>query len=121
MTPPAPTLVALPARAPFGHCRYQSSTEQGGTAGRLALLPLPAHLLPGSRGATRICAFVSEMGAYMAKMLLPSVSSVVFLPAASVAAKRGFHMEAMVYFFTMFFSAVRSRPHGLLSLCDRLC
>lgn len=47
------------------------------------------------------------MGAFIAKMLLPTVSSVVFLPTASVAAKRGFHMEAMVYFFTMFFTAVR--------------
>lgn len=47
------------------------------------------------------------MGAFIAKMLLPTVSSLVFLPAASVAAKRGFHMEAMVYFFTMFFVAVR--------------
>lgn len=49
----------------------------------------------------------STMGAFIAKMLLPTVSSLVFLPAASVAAKRGFHMEAMVYFFTMFFTAVR--------------
>jgi len=47
------------------------------------------------------------MGAFIAKMLLPTISSLVFLPAASVAAKRGFHMEAMVYFFTMFFIAVR--------------
>ncbi|MEQ2161254.1 hypothetical protein GOODEAATRI_007920 [Goodea atripinnis] len=39
-------------------------------------------------------------------MLLPTVSSLVFLPAASVAAKRGFHTEAMVYFFTMFFTAI---------------
>ncbi|XP_062237286.1 protein myomaker [Platichthys flesus] len=46
------------------------------------------------------------MGAFIAKMLLPTVSSLVFLPAASVAAKRGFHMEAMVYFFTMFFTAI---------------
>lgn len=46
------------------------------------------------------------MGAFIAKMLLPTVSSLVLLPAASVAAKRGFHMEAMVYFFTMFFAAV---------------
>ncbi|KAL0979610.1 hypothetical protein UPYG_G00187250 [Umbra pygmaea] len=46
------------------------------------------------------------MGAYIAKMLLPTVSSLVFLPAASVAAKRGFHMEAMVYFFTMFFTTI---------------
>ncbi|KAM6930778.1 protein myomaker [Xenentodon cancila] len=46
------------------------------------------------------------MGAFIAKMLLPAVSSLVFLPTASVATKRGFHMEAMVYFFTMFFTAV---------------
>ncbi|CAG09664.1 unnamed protein product [Tetraodon nigroviridis] len=46
------------------------------------------------------------MGAFIAKMLLPTVSSLVFLPTASVAAKRGFHMEAMVYFFTMFFAAI---------------
>ncbi|KAJ8006062.1 hypothetical protein DPEC_G00124360 [Dallia pectoralis] len=49
---------------------------------------------------------LATMGAYIAKMLLPTVSSLVFLPAASVAAKRGFHMEAMVYFFTMFFTAI---------------
>lgn len=48
------------------------------------------------------------MGAFIAKMLLPTVSSFVFLPTASVAAKRGFHMEAMVYFFTTFFTAVSS-------------
>lgn len=47
------------------------------------------------------------MGAFIAKMLLPTFSSLVFLPTASVAAKRGFHMEAMVYFFAMFFIAVR--------------
>uniref|UniRef100_A0A8C6VUX3 Myomaker, myoblast fusion factor n=1 Tax=Nothobranchius furzeri TaxID=105023 RepID=A0A8C6VUX3_NOTFU len=46
------------------------------------------------------------MGAFIAKLLLPTVSSLVFLPTASVAAKRGFHMEAMVYFFTMFFTAI---------------
>ncbi|XP_051967860.1 protein myomaker-like isoform X1 [Xyrauchen texanus] len=46
------------------------------------------------------------MGAFIAKMLLPTISSLVFLPAASVAAKRGLHMEAMVYFFTMFFTAI---------------
>lgn len=51
--------------------------------------------------------FDATMGAFIAKMLLPTVSSLVFLPTASVAAKRGFHMEAMVYFFTMFFTAVR--------------
>ncbi|XP_053530312.1 protein myomaker isoform X3 [Ictalurus punctatus] len=47
-----------------------------------------------------------KMGAFIAKMLLPTISSLVFLPAASVAAKRGFHMEAMVYFFTMFFTSI---------------
>ncbi|XP_022070846.2 protein myomaker [Acanthochromis polyacanthus] len=46
------------------------------------------------------------MGAFIAKLLLPTVSSLVFLPSASIAAKRGFHMEAMVYFFTMFFTAI---------------
>ncbi|XP_077457061.1 protein myomaker isoform X2 [Stigmatopora argus] len=59
------------------------------------------------------------MGAYIAKMLLPTISSVVFLPAASVAAKRGFHMEAMVYFFTMFFSMIfhACEGPGLAILC----
>ncbi|XP_077571297.1 protein myomaker [Stigmatopora nigra] len=59
------------------------------------------------------------MGAYIAKMLLPTISSVVFLPAASVAAKRGFHMEAMVYFFTMFFSTIfhACEGPGLAILC----
>ncbi|XP_039618693.1 protein myomaker isoform X2 [Polypterus senegalus] len=46
------------------------------------------------------------MGSVIAKMLLPTVSSLAFLPVVSVAAKRGFHMEAMVYFFTMFFMAL---------------
>lgn len=54
-----------------------------------------------------LCCYRFTMGAFIAKMLLPTVSSLVFLPTASVAAKRGFHMEAMVYFFTMFFTAVR--------------
>lgn len=56
------------------------------------------------------------MGAFIAKMLLPTVSSLVFLPTASVAAKRGFHMEAMVYFFTMFFTAVRNCCCSLISM-----
>lgn len=42
----------------------------------------------------------------MAKLLLPTLSSLALLPTASVAAKRRFHMEAMVYLFTMFFVAV---------------
>lgn len=59
------------------------------------------------------------MGAFIAKMLLPTVSSLVFLPTASVAAKRGFHMEAMVYFFTMFFTAVSSE--GVVDVrCQRV-
>uniref|UniRef100_A0A3Q2G0V9 Myomaker, myoblast fusion factor n=1 Tax=Cyprinodon variegatus TaxID=28743 RepID=A0A3Q2G0V9_CYPVA len=59
------------------------------------------------------------MGAFIAKMLLPTVSSLVFLPAASVAAKRGFHTEAMVYFFTMFFTAIYHACDGpgLAILC----
>lgn len=55
------------------------------------------------------------MGAFIAKMLLPTISSLVLLPTASLAAKRGFHMEAMVYFFTMFFMAVRI-PDLILSI-----
>lgn len=47
------------------------------------------------------------MGSLVAKLLLPTVSTLVFLPTISIAAKRRFHMEAMVYFFTMFFVAVR--------------
>ncbi|XP_014861313.1 PREDICTED: protein myomaker isoform X3 [Poecilia mexicana] len=66
------------------------------------------------RGAGQKCSAVKAsppqsdpaMGAFIAKMLLPTASSLVFLPAASVAAKRGFHTEAMVYFFTMFFTAI---------------
>uniref|UniRef100_A0A8C3I8G5 Myomaker, myoblast fusion factor n=1 Tax=Chrysemys picta bellii TaxID=8478 RepID=A0A8C3I8G5_CHRPI len=46
------------------------------------------------------------MGSLVAKLLLPTISSLVFLPTISIAAKRRFHMEAMVYFFTMFFVAI---------------
>uniref|UniRef100_A0A8C9G085 Myomaker, myoblast fusion factor n=1 Tax=Pavo cristatus TaxID=9049 RepID=A0A8C9G085_PAVCR len=49
------------------------------------------------------------MGSLVAKLLLPTLSTLVFLPTISIAAKRRFHMEAMVYFFTMFFVAVRVR------------
>lgn len=42
----------------------------------------------------------------MAKLLLPTISSLAFLPTVSIAAKRRFHMEAMVYLFTTFFLAV---------------
>lgn len=46
----------------------------------------------------------------MAKLLLPTLSSLAFLPTVSIAAKRRFHMEAMVYLFTMFFVAVSVGP-----------
>lgn len=46
------------------------------------------------------------MGTLVAKLLLPTLSSLALLPAVSIAAKRRFHMEAMVYLFTMFFVAV---------------
>ncbi|XP_035235936.1 protein myomaker isoform X2 [Anguilla anguilla] len=48
----------------------------------------------------------SRMGAFIAKLLLPTISSLVLLLVVSVATKRGFHMEAMVYFFTMFFTVI---------------
>lgn len=46
------------------------------------------------------------MGTLVAKLLLPTLSSLAFLPTVSIAAKRRFHMEAMVYLFTLFFVAV---------------
>ncbi|KAK2491093.1 hypothetical protein MC885_016018 [Smutsia gigantea] len=46
------------------------------------------------------------MGTLVAKLLLPTLSSLAFLPTISIAAKRRFHMEAMVYLFTMFFVAL---------------
>ncbi|XP_078238827.1 protein myomaker isoform X2 [Pogona vitticeps] len=46
------------------------------------------------------------MGSLVAKLLLPTLSSLAFLPTISIAAKRQFHMEAMVYFFTMFFISI---------------
>lgn len=52
----------------------------------------------------------APMGSLVAKLLLPTISTLVFLPTISIAAKRRFHMEAMVYFFTMFFVAVRCPP-----------
>ncbi|XP_069465735.1 protein myomaker isoform X2 [Ambystoma mexicanum] len=45
------------------------------------------------------------MGSIVAKVLLPTLSSLAFLPTISIAAKRRFHMESMVYFFAMFFIA----------------
>lgn len=50
------------------------------------------------------------MGTLVAKLLLPTLSSLAFLPTVSIAAKRRFHMEAMVYLFTMFFVAVSLHP-----------
>lgn len=50
------------------------------------------------------------MGTLVAKLLLPTLSSLAFLPTISIAAKRRFHMEAMVYLFTMFFEAVSLGP-----------
>ncbi|ETE63041.1 Transmembrane protein 8C, partial [Ophiophagus hannah] len=59
------------------------------------------------------------MGSLAAKLLLPTVSSLAFLPTVSIAAKRQFHMEAMVYFFTMFFVLVchACEGPGLTFLC----
>ncbi|XP_031229199.1 protein myomaker isoform X1 [Mastomys coucha] len=45
------------------------------------------------------------MGTVVAKLLLPTLSSLAFLPTVSIATKRRFYMEAMVYLFTMFFVA----------------
>nr|XP_045372266.1 protein myomaker [Camelus bactrianus] len=52
------------------------------------------------------------MGTLVAKLLLPTLSSLALLPAVSVAAKRRFHMEAMVYLFTMFFVALYHACNG---------
>ncbi|XP_053414351.1 protein myomaker [Nycticebus coucang] len=52
------------------------------------------------------------MGTLVAKLLLPTLSSLALLPTVSIAAKRRFHMEAMVYLFTMFFVALYHACHG---------
>lgn len=52
------------------------------------------------------------MGTLVAKLLLPTLSSLALLPTISIAAKRRFHMEAMVYLFTMFFEAVSLGRRG---------
>ncbi|XP_043914781.1 protein myomaker [Protopterus annectens] len=59
------------------------------------------------------------MGSIVAKLLLPVISSLALLPVISIAAKRRFHMEAMVYFFTMFFVAFHHAcdGSGLAILC----
>ncbi|KAK1334002.1 hypothetical protein QTO34_005000 [Cnephaeus nilssonii] len=51
-------------------------------------------------------------GDALAKLLLPTLSSLALLPAVSIAAKRRFHMEAMVYLFTTFFVALYHACHG---------
>ncbi|XP_075415017.1 protein myomaker [Tenrec ecaudatus] len=59
------------------------------------------------------------MGMLVAKLLLPTLSSLAFLPTVSIAAKRRFHAEAMIYLFTTFFLALHhacSGP-GLAMLC----
>ncbi|XP_055255072.1 protein myomaker isoform X4 [Moschus berezovskii] len=59
------------------------------------------------------------MGTLMAKLLLPTISSLAFLPTVSIAAKRQFHMEAMVYLFTTFFLTLHHActGPGLSVLC----
>ncbi|KAB0394058.1 hypothetical protein E2I00_001762, partial [Balaenoptera physalus] len=57
------------------------------------------------------------MGTLVAKLLLPTLSSLAFLPTVSIAAKRQFHMEAMVYLFTMFFLYHACNGPGLSVLC----
>lgn len=55
------------------------------------------------------------MGTVVAKLLLPTLSSLAFLPTVSIATKRRFYMEAMVYLFTMFFVAVSEGLRGKTS------
>ncbi|XP_054440118.1 protein myomaker [Pteronotus mesoamericanus] len=52
------------------------------------------------------------MGTLVAKLLLPTLSSLAFVPTISIAARRRFHMEAMVYLFTMFFVALHHACEG---------
>ncbi|XP_049629678.1 protein myomaker [Suncus etruscus] len=52
------------------------------------------------------------MGMLLTKLLLPTLSSLALLPTVSVAAKRRFYMESMVYLFTMFFVALFHACHG---------
>ncbi|XP_034283100.1 protein myomaker isoform X2 [Pantherophis guttatus] len=77
-------------------------------------------LAPQSPGQpSGVGAALLPMGSLAAKFLLPTVSSLAFLPTVSIAAKRQFHMEAMVYFFTMFFVSVchACEGPGLTFLC----
>lgn len=73
---------------------------------------LPFAFLPWRPGRPAPTSPPQPMGTLVAKLLLPTLSSLVFLPTVSIAAKRQFHMEAMVYLFTMFFVAVSPGPWG---------
>lgn len=73
---------------------------------------LPFAFLPWRAGRPAPTSPPQPMGTLVAKLLLPTLSSLVFLPTVSIAAKRQFHMEAMVYLFTMFFVAVSPGPWG---------
>uniref|UniRef100_A0A8C4Q420 Myomaker, myoblast fusion factor n=1 Tax=Eptatretus burgeri TaxID=7764 RepID=A0A8C4Q420_EPTBU len=62
---------------------------------------------------------LGKMGAMLVRMVLPTVSCLAFLPTISIAAHRRFHLEAMVYFFTMFFISFYHICDGLgfISIC----
>lgn len=95
----------FPARSPPGHAGHLNFKAH-----------LPRLFSPPSPSSSQRprpwepLAHEAPMGSLVAKLLLPTISTLVFLPTISIAAKRRFHMEAMVYFFTMFFVAVRC-PH----------
>ncbi|XP_036608864.1 LOW QUALITY PROTEIN: protein myomaker [Trichosurus vulpecula] len=63
-------------------------------------------------GGLQFCDSGGTMGTLVTKLLLPTISSLAFLPTVSIAAKRRFHMEAMVYLFTMFFIAIYHACNG---------
>ncbi|XP_004285051.2 protein myomaker [Orcinus orca] len=73
---------------------------------------LPFAFLPWRPGRPAPTSPPQPMGTLVAKLLLPTLSSLVFLPTVSIAAKRQFHMEAMVYLFTMFFVALYHACNG---------
>ncbi|XP_066896432.1 protein myomaker isoform X2 [Kogia breviceps] len=73
---------------------------------------LPFAALPWRPGRPAPTSPPQPMGTLVAKLLLPTFSSLAFLPAVSIAAKRQFHMEAMVYLFTMFFVALYHACNG---------